>query len=427
MNHVRLPGHATAESTRVKNATMASAFESRRRPLYPEGPFVTPVGFGCYRIGFHPSLGYPECATALEYGLQSGQNLIDTSTNYGDGQSEMLVGRTLAKVVSGGKRTRDEFVVVTKLGYLQGENLELGKARELEGRPFQEMTKLGDEIWHCIHPSFIRDQIERSRSRLGIETIDVILLHNPEYMLKKFELDKVQVDEARATFYMRLEESFACLEGLVKEGVIASYGVSSNTFASEEGLDPTAVSLSRCLESARRVSSSHHFRVAQMPMNWIEVAPAFLPNETEKDTPINFAAQHGIGVLLNRPLNAMHNNGLIRLARPEFTDEQIKALKPEQAAGIGNWKNLARDLERLAKEKITTMGYDDAPLSQLVLATLLWQEGVSAVLCGSRRMRYIKDVEATLQRPKLLHAHSVLSQIFESLEFSRVDNHDSRH
>lgn len=33
---------------------------------------------------------------------------------------------------------------------------------------------------YCLHPGFIRDQVETSRTNLGLDTIDLVYLHNPE-------------------------------------------------------------------------------------------------------------------------------------------------------------------------------------------------------------------------------------------------------
>ncbi len=227
-------GFATAQATKPSAQSLGRVFESRRRVLYPGGPSVSPVGFGSYRVGFAKHLGFPESALALELALRKGMNLIDTSSNYGFGQSELLIGKTLAKLIQENIITRDNIVLVSKVGYVQGSNLELAKAKELQGNPFLEMTKFGEEIWHCIHPQFISDQIERSLTRLNVSTIDVYLLHNPEYMLKRFELDGMEVNEARELFYARLKQSFTALEELVAAGKIKAYGISSNNLGAPE-------------------------------------------------------------------------------------------------------------------------------------------------------------------------------------------------
>lgn len=45
------------------------------------------------------------------------------------------------------------------------------------------MVKYGDEIWHCLHPEYLEEQLTLSLDRLGLQTLDVCLLHNPEYFL----------------------------------------------------------------------------------------------------------------------------------------------------------------------------------------------------------------------------------------------------
>ena len=45
------------------------------------------------------------------------------------------------------------------------------------------MVEYADGLWHCIHPDWLADQLTRSLDRLGLETLDLLLLHNPEYFL----------------------------------------------------------------------------------------------------------------------------------------------------------------------------------------------------------------------------------------------------
>jgi aryl-alcohol dehydrogenase-like predicted oxidoreductase len=412
-----LPGQATEEATRPR--ALGSTFGSRRRRLYEGGPWVSAVGFGTYRVGFSPALGAPESGEALESALCRGMNLVDSSSNYGNGQSELLVGRTLARLVGEGVLAREDVVLVTKAGYIQGNNMELAKRRVVEGRPFPEVSEFGTDVWHCIHPEFLRDQAMRSRERLGVETIDVLLLHNPEYLLKKLEVDGVAVGAARETFYARIEKAFACLEELANEGVIAAYGLSSNTLGMPEE-DPSSVNLRRCHEiaSALRPSGSR-FKVAQCPFNWLEVAPAVFPVEGDRNT-LQFAHAKGIGVLVNRPLNAMHDDGLIRLTRPTLPPGATPDNLDDAAKrGLANWTKLSGDLEALARRHLDLPGYEDTPLSQMVLATLMWHVGVTSVLVGARKTRYVDDAEEAAARPALLNASGMLAAIYDELEFHK--------
>src|SRR4029077_19868930 len=110
---------------------------------------------------------------ALREYLEAGGNLIDTSANYGDGRSEVLVGKVLRDF------PRQRAIVVTKGGYIQGQNMALALRRK-----FPEIVEYGEGIWHCIHPEFLETQLTMSSERMGQTFIDVYLLHNPEYYLE---------------------------------------------------------------------------------------------------------------------------------------------------------------------------------------------------------------------------------------------------
>jgi aryl-alcohol dehydrogenase-like predicted oxidoreductase len=130
--------------------------------------YCHPLGFGCYRIAD----GNPEHEAALRSYLDQSGNLIDTSTNYTDGLSETLVGKVVRDY------HRENIIVVTKAGYIQGQIMELARSRA-----FPEVVQYDEGIWHCIHPEFLETQIELSRERLQLDVLDVLLLHNPEYFL----------------------------------------------------------------------------------------------------------------------------------------------------------------------------------------------------------------------------------------------------
>ncbi|MFO0773537.1 MAG: aldo/keto reductase [Nitrospiraceae bacterium] len=284
------------------------------------------LGFGCYRIDTNEA----DHHAALTQALRDGCNLIDTSTNYADGDSERLVGLVLSEMIRRHELTRQEVILVSKIGYVQGQNHTQAQAREQAGRPYSEMVKYGEGLWHCMHPDFLADQLKDSLDRLGVATLDVCLLHNPEYVL----LDAKQrggrtVDETRAEFYdKRLFAAFTYLETQVTQGRLGAYGVSSNTLTAGAD-DPAAVSLSRVWDVAERAAqslgrASSAFRVVQCPMNLFESGAVLVRNTgpTGQDTVLSYAQTRGLAVLVNRPLNAIppregQKGGIIRLADPE--------------------------------------------------------------------------------------------------------------
>src|SRR6185436_12049256 len=149
-------------------------------------------------------------------------------------------------------------------------NLKRAETREKAGKPYPEMVKYGEGIWHCLHPEFLADQLDLSLGRLGLQTLDVLLLHNAEYFLSD-AVHRRQKDlpVLRKEFYRRLQTAFEYLERQVAAGRLQYYGVSSNTSTAEPN-DPEATSLSKMLEAAQAVapaagSRERHFRVLRCP------------------------------------------------------------------------------------------------------------------------------------------------------------------
>jgi aryl-alcohol dehydrogenase-like predicted oxidoreductase len=267
------------------------------RPLGNTGLECYPIGFGCYRI----SNGNAAHEQALRDYLARGGNLIDTSANYGDGRSETLVGKVLGDV------PRDRVIVVTKGGYIQGQNMALAL-----GRKFPEVVEYGEGLWHSIHPEFLETQIRSSAERMGLSRIDVYLLHNPEYYLEHAGHQGPVAKREHDEFYRRVKEAFRFLEAKVAGGMIGWYGISSNNFGMPIS-SPTMTRIERCWQAAESVSSDHHFRVVQLPLNLYETGGALVLNNEGK-TALEFCRSKGIGVLINRPLNAFAGNRMVRLA-----------------------------------------------------------------------------------------------------------------
>ena len=226
-----LSGHATVQGTaayasRVMARDSDTSSAQGFTVLGTTGLTTTRLGFGTYRVDMQNS----EYRDALKMALRGSCNLVDTSTNYTDGDSERLVGSVLAELVASGEVRRDGIIVVSKIGYIQGQNLKLAEAKEKSGRPYPELVKYRDGTWHCIHPEFLADQLTLSLDRLGLATLGICLLHNPEYFFSDAApRGKTDLEKLRTDFYARLERAFAYLETQVSAGRLQYYGVSSNT------------------------------------------------------------------------------------------------------------------------------------------------------------------------------------------------------
>lgn len=273
-------------------------------------------GFGCYRIDD----GIPHHQKALEKALLSGINVIDTSSNYSDGGSEIIVGKVLNKLISENKIVRENIIVVSKGGYLQGSNLKLGMEREQSGKPFIDVVKCSQDLWHCISPDFLENQITLSLERLQLKKIDIYLLHNPEYFLTYSIISDPERRERE--YYRRIKDAFIHLEEEVKRGRISYYGISSNTFAEKE-TKQNFTSLEKVIAIANEISKQNHFAVVQFPMNLIENGGMNILNQQNgSKTFLQLAGENNLGVLVNRPLNAISKNKLIRLADYPVTEDR---------------------------------------------------------------------------------------------------------
>ncbi|UCD82877.1 MAG: aldo/keto reductase, partial [Desulfobacterales bacterium] len=300
-----IPGYATQKATEAhgqKHPLACSRLGMTRLT-------ASQAGFGCYRI----SVGVAHHEKALRRALQEGINLIDTSANYADGGSESLVGQVLGNLIDKGDLARDEVVVVSKVGYLQGQNFALSRERRQQGRPFPELVEYAEGLEHCIHPEFLQDQLQRSLERLHLETLDFYLLHNPEYYLEWAHQRGHALESARAEYYRRIQNAFEYLEDEVAQGRIRWYGVSSNTFVTAAD-QPDFTCLETIWQIAESVHPAHHFRLVQLPFNLLEPGAVLENNQPGGGSVLDFAQKKGLAVLVNRPLNAFYNNQLVRLA-----------------------------------------------------------------------------------------------------------------
>jgi aryl-alcohol dehydrogenase-like predicted oxidoreductase len=242
-----IPGFATAEGAarfmrRFPQETAAGFF----RPAVDA--HASSIGIGSYLGAMDDATdrGYAEAVTSA---LRSGVNFIDTSLNYRNQRSELAIASALAPLLASGEIRRDEFVVCTKAGYL------------VPGAVPQGVLKPDDLVGgsHSIAPAFIGDQLGRSRGNLGLETIDVFYLHNPETQLGQITHEQ---------FYARLRTTFEFLEEAAAQGGIRYYGLATwDGFRRGPGA-PEGLSLPRIVAIAREVAGDgHRCRFVQLPFN----------------------------------------------------------------------------------------------------------------------------------------------------------------
>ena len=408
----QLSGHATAQGTAAYAANMVGLSPSGSLAHgYTAGGStgftVSRLGFGTYRVDTKD----PEHRQAFKQALAAGCNLIDTSTNYMDGDSERLVGAVLSELVKAGQLAREQVVVVSKIGYVQSQNLKLAEAREKSGRPYPDMVKYGDGIWHCLHPDFLADQLALSLDRLGLATLDVCLLHNPEYFLSEAahrkERDPVALREA---FYDRLRRAFVYFEAQVAAGRLQYYGVSSNTVTSPAD-HPEATSLSRMLDAARAAAretnqATHHFRWLQCPMNVFESGALLTANTgaAGAETVLDLARKEGVAVLVNRPLNAMpgQGGGILRLADFPLEDQPVDFVRQQERVAA-----LEDEYRRTIAPSVPQSGQGTAPAD-----FFNWAHELDRVRPQLQGLEHWEQIEHQMIAP---HVNQVLQALSRTL------------
>jgi aryl-alcohol dehydrogenase-like predicted oxidoreductase len=369
-----ITGFATAEGTR---RYAAGHPDLTYRGMGATGLLVSEAGFGGYRI----DIAVESHRQALAAALRAGINLIDTSANYADGGSERLIGAVLAELITRGELTREAVVLVSKAGYLQGENYRLSQLRKRVGNPFPELVEFDQGLEHCIHPEFLADQLTRSLQRLGVERLDGYLLHNPEYYLKWARVQEIPLEEARTDYLRRIRAAFRYLESEVDRGRIGCYGISSNTFpAPAEDFDFTPLAAIWAVADA--LTPGHHFRLIECPCNLFEPGAVTEENQPGGRTVLDVARDTNLAVLINRPLNAIQGDQLVRLAENVYQGEAAEHAVDfrERVAGLDpDWRV--------------------ASLSHLAVRALRSTRGITSVLVGMRRREYVEDVLHELRQP----------------------------
>jgi len=254
-------GSATADGTlryaaRFQGRSAAGHFREIRGGLV-----LSSIGIGTY-------LGEPDphtdaaYANAIVAAVESGINVVDSAINYRFQRSERSVRAALKKLFAKGY-SRDEIVVCTKAGFLTPDGEMPADPNSYFAHEFLERDIFTAEDiaagCHCMAPGYLSDQLERSRRNLGLATIDVFYLHNPETQLSEVSPE---------IFRARIREAFLFLESAVAAKAIRAYGLATwNSFRD----DPKAagyMSLKEMADIAKDVAGDdHHFRFVQLPFN----------------------------------------------------------------------------------------------------------------------------------------------------------------
>ena len=317
---------------------------------------LSSLGLGTYlgQSSDAADAAYTEAASSF---FAAGGTVFDTAANYRNGRSERALGSAFKGL------PREGFFVSTKAGYIPMPDGALDEGprawfhRELERPGILSVDDLVDGC-HALTPKYLAHQLDISRAALGLDTLDLFHLHNPEQQLAHLGPD---------AFYAMIGRAFEACEGFVESGKIRAYGVATwNGFRMPPGQEGH-LSLARLLAAAGAAGGRHHhFRWIQLPLN-LAMPEAFLAPTQEIDgtamTPL--AAAQASGLLVQTSASIMQARILNQL--PDGFAAAFGLRTPAQAAlqftrscpgvttalcGMGRAAHVAENAEILALPKL---------------------------------------------------------------------------
>ena len=292
-----LKNRATSQATTSYASRHADEPANFRSVL---GLAVSSIGVGTYlgETDEETDQAYEESIRAA---LRGGINLVDTAVNYRFQRSERTIGKVLGEMVAAGELKREEVVIATKGGYITFDGGVPADPRGWFEEHFVRTGIVGPgdmvEGSHCMTPKYLAAMLEMSRQNLGLDTIDIYYLHNPETQLAAVE---------RKEFLARISKAFEFLERAVTENKIAYYGVATWNGLRAQQTERGWLSLDELLRVAREVGGDeHHFRAVQLPYNLAMPEAVTLANQgaaNDKTTPVALAKSFGMAVCASASL-----------------------------------------------------------------------------------------------------------------------------
>jgi len=278
---------------------------------------VSSVGLGTY-------LGDPTDAVddalyeTVRAALASGVNVLDTAVNYRHQRSERVVGRA----VRDSDVDRDAAFVATKGGFVPFDGERPENPAKYVQREFVDSGLVdADDLAagsHSIAPGFVDAMVDRSLENLGLDTVDLYYVHNPETQLAERPAGEV---------YDQLEATFERLEERVAAGDLVHYGVATwDAFRvprdHERFLDLGEV-ISRARSAAKTAgNTATHLRAIQVPFN-VYMADAFTVESQEgpegAQSVLWYAHEAGLNVFTSASLA----QGEVLSGIPETVDEKL--------------------------------------------------------------------------------------------------------
>ncbi len=288
-----------------------------QRLLGRTGRSVSVVGLGTWQLGADwGNVSEQDARAVLETAAEQGVTFYDTADVYGDGRSEQIVGGFAAAHPDAG------FTVATKMG------------RRKEQAP------------ENYSPENFRAWIDRSRSNLAVDRLDLVQLHCPP--------SAVIEDDA----------TYDALDALVEDGAIAAYGVSVET-----------------CDQALSAIARPHVATVQIILNALRLKPL------ERVLPAAEAA--GVGIIARVPLASGLLSGKYDESTTFAENDHRNYNRDGSSFDVGEtFSGVPYEVGLQAAADFTRLVSGSSPgsltPSQAAIAWAWQQAGVSTVIPGAR-------------------------------------------
>jgi L-galactose dehydrogenase/L-glyceraldehyde 3-phosphate reductase len=235
-----------------------------QRPLGATGATISALGFGCGTAGGLMNKGEPrEQIAIVERAIAAGITYFDTAPNYGEGQSEISLGRVIREL-----GVRDRVQIGTKVSLLEADRAD--------------------------PESVLRGIFGGSLERLGLDHVDMLFLHSRVRHVPDDNSISLAGAEAAAAVFDRVNA-----EGSARYPGVTAHGDTSAAAA--------------LLHSGVFQSVQAYFSSANPSSGY----PGASAGQQDFDGLIDQAASRGLGVINIQPLSA---GGLIDQAHPYARD-----------------------------------------------------------------------------------------------------------
>jgi aryl-alcohol dehydrogenase-like predicted oxidoreductase len=366
----RIGGRATPQGT-ARFADRFPGAKARGHFRRPDQLWLSSLGLGTRggEAGGADDLLYRAAVPAV---LERGVNVLDTALSYRMQRSERALGAALRRAVAERRVARDEVVVISKGGWLTPDPDFVRTASDARRYLLRTYVESGlvdpDELVdgaHSLEPGFLRDQIERSRRNLGLETIDLWCLEEPELHL---------IARGPDVFRERLARAFETLERAAQDGAIAGWGLSTWSGLLLPYTERGHLALAEIFELALDVAGSdHHLRAIALPYSLGMGEAIGLPSQFGPDgsahAVLEVVRDTGTCVLASAPLvRGRAARGLPAFVRDAFPDLRTDAQRSLQfvrsTPGITTALVGMRDPRHL-EENLELAGHEPAPAAAI--------------------------------------------------------------